>query len=528
MSDTPQTAKAPWHVWVAAALVAVLRALPFCALRWSDPPPGRAFLQVGYIPKDWLQYAAFVRQAAAHLAAPMQNPFTTDAQGGRFLLLYHQVLGTLCAVTGLDALLALELSRIPLLCLFFWLVWRLTGRLFAQHDHRLWALWLVALSGGLEFLLQPTFGLWPPDVANVLREDFWAMFGWSTFEAAYNPLWLAGLCLVVPLLQAALDPQAPRRHAWMAAGFFLLYFVHPYSAMAVLAIVLLQPVLMALLAAPGVRAALLRTWPPILLALVLAGSVSLWQLRDPVYRASSGGLLGVRILTVFWYPLTFGVLLLLAARGWQRMALQQHPWRFGLASWTLAILLLHSSPVLNGYHFLYFQHMSLALVAAPVLADLVAQLRSRPPFGRLAIGLLLATLFSAPLVVTVQAIGEALREHKVPAESVAIAQRLGQEPPGNALTTAGLGNLVPAFSQDHVYVGHWFMTPRYEERADEVEHLFAADHLDGAHLQALVRTQHLRYVVLPRRLAGEALRALAPWSPVEVPYDTMSLLRLKT
>jgi len=524
-----QASKVPWQVWAAALSVALLRALPYWALRLTDPPPGRAFLQTGYIPKDWLSYAAFVRQAAQHAGVPVDNPFTTEVQSGRFILLYHQVLGALCSLTGLDPLLVLELSRIPLLLLFFWLLWRFLSRVFPQRDHRLWALWLAALSGGLEFLVEPTLGAWPSEVASVAREDFWPMFGWSTFQAAYNPLWLAGLCLVLPLLQSALDPETTRsRFVWSALGFFVLYFVHPYSAIAVLAIVVLHPVLMGLLAVPGARAAWLRSWPPLLVALGCAGCVSLWQLRDPVYRSCSGGLLGGRILSVFWYPLTYGVLLLLAVRGWQRMVSQRHPWRFGLGAWSLAILLLHSSPVLNGYHFLYFQHLPLALVAAPVLADLVAHLQARPLYGRMATGLLLVSLFIAPLVVTVQAIGEALREHKLPAENIAMAKRLAQEPPGNALTTAGLGNLVPAFSPHHVYVGHWFMTPRYEARKNEVDRLFSAEQLDAHHLQSLVRSQQLRYVVLPRRLAGQALRALAQWSPTEIPYETQSLVVLRT
>lgn len=484
---------------------------------------------MGYIPVDWLSYIAFIRQSQLRIGAPMADAFTTQAQDGRFVLVLHQVLGGVAALTGLDAFTVMELARLPLLALFFWVLWRLLVRIHADPAVRMWALWLVALSGGVEFLVTLNLDALPHTVADTVRGDFWPMFGWSTFQAAYNPLWMAGLALLVPLLGAALDPawtSSPRKWLGMGAGLLLLHLIHPYTAITVLAVVALQPVLMAILAAPRVRACLLATWPPMVGGLVLIAGLSAWQMGDPVYRAASGGLWGLRSLPVFWYPITYGAMLFFAIRGWQHMIARQHPWRHGLGAWTLAVIALHTSPILNGYHFLYFLHLPVAVVAAPAVRDTFARLGQAGVRGRLGGALLLIALFLSSLVVTVQAMGEAMSGSQVPAERLAVAQRLGLEPTGNVLCSAELGNLVPGLSADHVYVGHWFMTPEFEARKAEVEQLFGAAHLDGEHLRTLVRRERLRYVVLPRRLADEARSALADLRPREANFASLTLLML--
>ena len=529
MSTAPVRQRTPWQVWAAALTLALLRSAPYIAVRFADPPAGRAFLPLGYIPFDWLQYVAFIRQSQLHIGAAMLDPFTTQAQDGRFILLFHQLLGALATLTGLDAFTIIELARIPALALFFWVLWRFLARVHAETSERLWALWLVALSGGLEFLVTLNTDALPRSIADTVRGDFWPMFGWSTFQAAYNPLWIVGLALLVPLLGAALDPtwsRSPRKSLGMVAGLLLLHLIHPYSAITVLAVVLLQPVLLAVLGAPRIRACLLATWPAFLGGLALIAGLAAWQMGDPVYRAASGGLWGLRSLAVFWYPITYGAVLFFAIRGWQRMVAHAHPWRFGLGAWTLAVIALHTSPILNGYHFLYFLHLPVAVVAAPAVRDTFARLRQGGAPGRLGALVLLVALFLSSLVVTVQAMGEAMAGSQVPADHLAVAQRLGREPTGNVLSSAELGNLVPALSADHVYVGHWFMTPGYEARKAEVDRLFGAAHLDAVHLGTLVQREHLRYVVLPRRLADEARVALADRRPREASYETLTLFML--
>ncbi len=515
----------PWPVFAVTALVALLRGLPFFVLTTSAAPAGRFFLPIGYNAMDVLAYVAFIRQAATSPSLTLHNPFTTLPHDGRLILLFHQALGLLCRLTGLDAFLMLELSRIPLLFLFFWLVWRLLERVLTTRAHRLWALWLIALSGGWHAYVLPFLDSGSA-VAQVARDDFWAANGWSTFEAAHNPLWLAGLVLVVPLLGHVLAPEPQPKwqtHIAYCVGLIVLWFVHPYSALAVLAIVGVQPLLLAVFDAP-MRPTLLRTWPAAIAAVAVLAAASAWQLADPVYLASSGGALGIRLVTIFWYPLTFGLLFVFALRGMRDLVVARHPWRFGLAAWLLAVTFLHSSPVLNGYHFLYFLHLPLCIVAAPSIAATFERCSAsaRPLAWSLA-----ALLFLAPVAVTGQAVFEGLRDHKVSTETMAILTRLANEPPGNVLAPPAIARLVPAYTGHRADASHWFLSPGYEKQATEINVFFNAAELNSVALGQLMTRTQTRMIVLPRQLVPAALVALARQQPHEIAFETQSLLLLQ-
>ena len=106
----------PWTLWLAPAIAAVLRALPWAASLGGAPTAAGVLPPIGYNPKDWLEYVAFIREAAAgHWL--VANPFTTAPQDGRYLPAFFDVLGTVCRWTGASPFLVLEFSRLPLLFL---------------------------------------------------------------------------------------------------------------------------------------------------------------------------------------------------------------------------------------------------------------------------------------------------------------------------------------------------------------------------------------------------------------------------
>src|SRR5262249_61263819 len=91
----------PASLWGAVAVVAVLRALPWLATVGAPPAAGSVLPPIGYNPKDWLQYVALIREAAAHGGPFLANPFTTDPQGARYLQLLPWALGRFVALHGL-------------------------------------------------------------------------------------------------------------------------------------------------------------------------------------------------------------------------------------------------------------------------------------------------------------------------------------------------------------------------------------------------------------------------------------------
>jgi hypothetical protein len=73
---------------------------------------------------------------------------------------------------------------------------------------------------------------------------------------------------------------------------------------------------------------------------------------------------------------------------------------------------------------------------------------------------------------------------------------LAGEPAANALVPAGFGNVLPAFSSQRVWVGHWFLSPDYFVR----EQLFRRYTTSPAYADALrgvLSEDRIRHLVVP-------------------------------
>ena len=102
MSLDKSSSRMPLSVWIAGTIAAFLRAIPFLITRLEAPPPGLVHLPFGFNPIDWLQYAAIINQAQPANPLLLTDPFTTDPQKGRFILLFHSALSVIHAATGID------------------------------------------------------------------------------------------------------------------------------------------------------------------------------------------------------------------------------------------------------------------------------------------------------------------------------------------------------------------------------------------------------------------------------------------
>ncbi len=463
--------------------------------------PDLVALPIGYIPKDWLAYAALIREGREPGVAFLANPFTPEPQSGRVILLFHQALNAVFRATGIDPFLLLELSRPVLLAGLVLVLWWFTGLVLERTVDRAWACWLALLSGGLGSLLLGHPGL-PPLASAAIEGDLWILTGWSTFDSLFNPLWIAGYVLALLVLGKALRPGGPatlRDGAILSAAFAALWFTHVYSALATLFIVVAAFGVEWILSddvqwgAMGRRT--LAFAPAVLLVLLVTG----WQFADPVFRESSSGVLGPQAIPVFWYPVTLGIVGVLALRGLGRWAAAREPWRYALGGWIGGIALLHSSPLVNGYKFLPFLHLPLCLVAAPVAASAFARYVRGGPAGLVRATALGALLFANPVTATYLSVIET-DGHVIPAQVARLLDRLATLPPGNVLAPAWLGNLVPAFGPHRVYVGHWFMTPGYAARAALYDQMVL--HPEDGRLARVLAQDDIRYLVAPAAQAS--------------------------
>ncbi len=462
------------------------------------------WLPIGYIPKDFLAYVAFIRQVAEDGSALLVNPFTTEPQDGRFILLLHQALGIVTGCTGLDPFLVLELSRFPLTVAFFLVLWWFLGPVMAGRRERGWACVLVAFSGGLGFVVRAVAGLLPADTAEVATQDLWQLYGWSTFDAMFNPLWIAGLTLALLALRPLIHPgeSATVKDRVLAGSILvLMWFIHSYSTLVVLSIT---------------AALVLTEWwstgrfpygrarsiaGPIGAAIVVVAAITCWQMQDEVFSSSTRGVFGSQTAPVFWYPLTLAVPGLLALRGWRSWRISCHPWRLPMAAWLLAVALLHSSPVLNGYHFVYALHLPVCILAASAVPAALDW--SRTVIGRrMGPAVLVVLAFSSSLASTIEAVAGVEQESAVPTYAKEIMLGLEGLPVGNVLAPAQIGNLIPAFTPHRTFVGHWFLTPDFRSKEDEYWRLVRDPRGHLGRFRELVENQNIRHLVVPEFAAG--------------------------
>jgi hypothetical protein len=484
--------------------------VPLLSLRFAAPPPGRSFLGISYLPVDFLQYAAFSRQVVADGAFLFANPFTTEPQSPRFLLLFHWAVGLAGRITGLPVIDVFEWSRVPLIFGFFATLWWFLRPILPDPRDRLAAAVLAGFAGGLESFVSPLASAWlPNDFYLRFRADTWMLNGWSVSASFYNPLWTAGLTLALLVLRPLLfSPERSRRAlATSGAAFALLFFVHPYTAIGVGAIAASSPLLTRLARERLDRRRQLVNAAVLGSALVVIGGISLWQLQDPVYRRSTGGVFGPQNVSALWYPLTLGLLGALAALGARRWVVARHPARAPIFGWIAAVALLHWLPFLNGYKFVFLLPLPVCVLAAPVARDWLGRVRSGG-FSRRGLALLAGVaLFGGAGLQTLSAVRSTRSVGSVPSDLMGMTRILEREPAGNALVPPGLGNLLPAFTSHRVWVGHPFLTPNYFARAELFDRLTS----DPAYAQQLgdtLRKQRIRYLVVPTRSADRLVRQL--------------------
>lgn len=497
----PQESSSPPRTyWLIPLVLSMLRMLPFWRIRWTSPPEGEAWLGLGYLPRDFLAYRSFIRQAIDAPPPFHLNLFTTEPQEPRFLLLFHEILGWIGRLTGATPEALLEWSRVPLIFLLFFLAWRLSGRFFESRQERVWFAVLLGFAGGLESLVRLWANVLPPEWAPSLLGSTWQLQGWSTFAASYNPLWLAAFCLAFALIERLMHVlKQGGTWGWIQIALLwgTLFFTHPYSALHVLVF------LGVFLAWTGLRQGKL-TKPSAGMALsclgtVLcgAGLITFWQRAEPVFLAASGGVFGRQPMSLFWYPITLGVLgvfAVLGALNWKR---ESHPALPCVLIWLGSATVLHANPWMIGYKFVMCLHAPLCILATPALVRWLApNPQGKPPRSGL-VWIPVLLLFVNPLPMTLESFREAPEINRVPADNFRVVEALRDKPVGPVLPTPDLGNMLPAYLPHPVWYGHWFLTPDYTRRAAVYAALISEPSLADEFPQ-FVQSRGLKYLVIPK------------------------------
>jgi hypothetical protein len=472
------------EVWLVPLVCTILTSLPFAlslVLEATKPVHGFSWFPIGYNPKDFLAYAALIREAP--VIPLFYDPFTTEPHEPRIILLFLWVLGLIYRATGIEPLLILELARLPSVFFFFFSLWRLLKAFFPSDGERRMAYVTIAFSGGIEPLLLLSKSLFQGKLQDLIAQNLWTAYGWNTFEMLHNPMWACGLGVMLWILRDVVCTQSqtsPRKAIYMSLLSLVLWFIHQYTALMLYA-VMVSYFVWRFFSRKAIDTKILLALPA---QWVLIGVISLWQMSDGVYSRVAKGFFGSQYILPIWYPVTFFALLYFAVKGFSLFDRQR---RAFLLCYLLCVLALHSNPFINGYHFVYGAHIPLCLFATPTL---VATFKNvKPLVLRATFGLL---LFSNPIMVTFVNSMDVYDRYAVPSEFKEAIEILKSLPEGNVLCDPIIGNFVPALTQHKVYVGHWFLTPEYAQKSRRY-----IEAMQGKGVRELVRSENIRYIIAP-------------------------------
>jgi hypothetical protein len=491
-----QIALREWR-WAAlvAALVIALTVAPY-VVAYNAQTESWRFSGFLVAVDDANSYIAKMGQGARG-AWLFRLPYSSEPQSGVFVYGFYLLLGKLAGPEHGAQVFAYHAARVVFGFLFLLTTFYFLSFFLSHFSQRLLALSLVALGGGLGWLIAPL---------NVgLPVEFYSPEAFSFLMLFALPHLVAARCLLLLGLLAYLRD----RPVWAGLALFGVALIQPLYVLAAWLVIGTD----AMVGAIGERGKEgewgKRLWeaarPVAVIVLVSAPVVVYTALAfalDPVMRVWSA-----QNVLVSAHPLHYlagyGVLLALAVPGW-RVLRRERPRlaRFVLV-WALLVPLMLYAPVATQRRFI--EGFYVALVAVAVLGLTVALARWR----RVLIPLTLAVSLPSTAVLLAGAWGGAQQLRPpifLPADQLAVFDWLRANAPPDAvgLSAFETGNALPAYTPLVAYIGHGPETVRAGEKLAQVARFYRADTPEAERLQLLAEGR-IAYVLwgLPERTLGD-------------------------
>lgn len=502
--------------WRRAALAAVaLTAFAVAAQAWiawrdaSHVPAGRIALPYPHVPTDHYAYAMVTEQARAGGGLLHRNLFTTAPQDGRFLMLGLTATGWLSELLGLEDGAAWHGLRLLFMVLLAAVLWLLCRRLWpASPPRALSGFAAVLLAGGLDFAIRrAVLAGWVEAPA----PDWWGENPWnySVFWTCSLATWtlpLAGfIALVLAEVGRPVPPGgSPARSIVRGLGFAALWSVHPYSAIGYGFLAAGATVMDIARAGPSGPWRRLAAAAPAAAGVAAVAAWIAWSGEDQVAAASSGQVFSWKAMTPWYlYPVAYGPLSLLSLAGLGRDSPGERGFAF-VTGWLLAALACSFNPFVTAAKFQFLVTVPLVLLAVRGAWRLLDRLAPRTGGRWMAIGVAFASAGVVDGVVSDWRDEETRLAASASPELLAALDDLRVLPEGGVLCDPTDGMLVPWKARKPVFVGHWFLSTRFYEKADLVRWFFAGP-ATPAQREGFLREAGIRYI-----LYGPRERRLGP------------------
>jgi hypothetical protein len=260
---------------------------------------------------------------------------------------------------------------------------------------------------------------------------------------------------------------------------------------------------------------------PALLSFAVVALYLLWARTDAVFAQNAAGTFGWTLnFPVWWYPLSYGLLLPLAWFGLKAALREERLPQDLLLAWLLASLLLAVNPLAAGVKYQYLLFPPIVILAAAGRYDLEASsawVGRRLKSARWIVVASLLLFLNAPisLIKGFRAAGDDAEIFRS-ADEIAAMQWLASQPDGVVLSWDRSGRVLPWISGKPVYIAHWFMTLDLRRKASDVAAFFAPQ-APASLKRDILRRSNARYIYFGPSEA--AMGSVDPSLPLTKGYE---------
>jgi hypothetical protein len=490
------------------SMVMMISAIPYAYMYYATPP-GMKFIGWLAAPSDHNVYLAWMRQAMDGILF-MEDKFTTEPHHRAFVLPLWLLLGKISSITGLGLILVYDIARILLGASLFLAVYVFVSQFCRAKALRNAAFILVTVSGGFGWILALISQFTGKPIA-FSSVDLIATEALTFRAIHYHAHFALSLLLMLGVFMVTFHSvRSGRMRYAVVAGMlgFLLAFEHPYDIITVwLTLALFLGFLV--LKHKVIPWAWVKSFAITASISVVPFLYNLYYiLTDPVFAGWSKGSI-IPSPAPGNFVLGYGLVFLFALVGMCVCARRRRAEDVFLLSWVLSVAILLYSPFRFQLRFVHGLHITLCILAAIGLSYLWRVLRSwrmardSRPYRRWVRRTVFSLVILATLPTNVATLANDMFFHRhadpfpahLPKEIVDAFGWLREntQPREIVVSSYLMGNFIPGWSGNTVFIGHWLATLDRRRKEQQVGELFSELTPDLVRKEFL-RSERIRYL----------------------------------
>ncbi len=424
--------------------------------------------------EDSQAYSAYVRSGVDGNPLFLKDGSTSEAQDGRYVVLYFTVLALFVKFTHLGIDAAWHLFRFLIIFFLAWSVFKLSTELFNEKKSQRVFCILFLFGGGLGWMTV-VFGGIIPQLGRLYSTDIAYSLGYTVFAFMFHPLAMLSLAFViweVIFLSRWLTCAQPNYVAFATACVLLAFFNHPASG--IVGVLLAGIIFLLRLRSVPLHELLsfvFKHGKYLAAGGMVIGLYTLWARGDPVYLFHQTiYLTWDRAEPVWMYLFAMGLPLVLGVYTMLRKKFEQGPIFMILKAW-FAIAFLLSLFLPAGVKYLYLVYPALvggAVIGLNYLIQILSPRLKTSPRVLLA-GLLIFMCASVPFVVEKRSsdVVEGEQFYLTRGEDGAITW-LGGQTKGVVLAHEIEGRVFSWRTSQTPYLAHGFLTIDFQRKQGEL------------------------------------------------------------